>query len=112
MTNPSVFISHASKDDRFVKALRQELEPQGVKIWADSRELLPGDELELEIQRAISNSQFFFLIVSGNTFQSKWVKKELDFAKNQRKRIVTLLLEIYTLSLHDALPICLGLAVR
>lgn len=87
------FISHASKDDAFVKALHQELEISNIRAWADSRELSAGDLLQPEIEKAISASEVFFIVVSSNTFQSKWVKKELDFAKSNQKRIVALLLD-------------------
>ncbi|MBL7798972.1 MAG: CHAT domain-containing protein, partial [Saprospiraceae bacterium] len=92
----SAFISHASKDNPFVARLRQSLQTHGARIWADGRELLPGDVLEPQIQQAITDHEVFFLVVSGHTFQSKWVKKELDFAKSLQKRIVVLLLDEQT----------------
>ncbi len=92
----SVFLSHASRDDAFVKSLRQALEFSGYAVWADSRELLAGDVLQEAIGQAISGSAYFFLIFSGHTLQSKWVKKELDQAKLLGKRIVTLLLDEQT----------------
>ncbi len=94
--NKEVFISHASKDDPFVQSLRQALEFAGVSVWADSRELLAGDLLHQEIQDAIAGAEYFFLVVSTNTFQSRWVKIELDHAKALGKRIVTLLLDEQT----------------
>ncbi len=103
MPNPSVFISHASADDAFVKSLRQALEFSGLRPWADSRELAPGDLLQPEIETAIRSSSAFVVVVSGNTFRSKWVKKELDFALALQKecgpdayRLVPLLLDEQT----------------
>ncbi len=38
--NPShIFISHASKDDEFVKELRLALEAHQLPVWVDSRKL-------------------------------------------------------------------------
>ena len=92
----SIFLSHASRDDAFVKSLRQALEFSGYTVWADSRELLAGDVLQESIGQAISESAYFFLIFSGHTLQFKRVKKELDQAKLLGKRIVTLLLDEQT----------------
>ncbi len=94
MSQPSVFISHASQDDPFVKSLRQTLEKSGATVWADSRELIGGDVLQDEILQAITIHDYFFIVVSPHTFGSKWVKKELEFAKSfGDKRIVALLLD-------------------
>ncbi|MGE0682022.1 MAG: toll/interleukin-1 receptor domain-containing protein, partial [Candidatus Binatia bacterium] len=54
MNSNSVFISHASADDGFVKELCQALEGQGLTVWADSRELSGGDKLAPTIKQAIA----------------------------------------------------------
>jgi hypothetical protein len=43
MRSGQIFISHATKDDEFVKELRQALEGQGLAVWVDSRNLHAGD---------------------------------------------------------------------
>jgi hypothetical protein len=48
-----IFISHASKDDGFVKELREALEGQRLTVWVDSRDLRGGAKLALEIEKAI-----------------------------------------------------------
>jgi predicted RNA-binding protein with RPS1 domain len=48
-----IFISHASKDDGFVKELREALEGQRPTVWVDSRDLRGGAKLALEIEKAI-----------------------------------------------------------
>ena len=45
MNDGPIFISHASKDDQFVKDLRQALEAQSLPVWVDSRNLRGGDKL-------------------------------------------------------------------
>ncbi|MBL7797283.1 MAG: CHAT domain-containing protein [Saprospiraceae bacterium] len=113
MTKPNAFLSHASKDDPFVQALRQALEIHGAGVWVDSRELLPGDVLQTEIEQAIARADVFFLVFSGHTIQSKWVKKELEFAKARQKRIVMLLLDEQTVGalawLFDDEPVAIPL---
>ena len=114
MTKPTAFLSHSTHDAVFVKALHQALALQGVNAWIDRRELLPGDLLLPEIEQAISSAEVFILVLSNHTFQSKWVKKELDFAKSLSKRIVTLLLEGQTTGalawLFDTEPVAIPIS--
>ena len=42
-----IFISHATADDAVVMELREALEAQHVAVWADSRELAPGDTVAM-----------------------------------------------------------------
>lgn len=94
-----IFISHSSKDDAFVHALRRSLEIQKLSTWVDSRELAPGDQLQPEIEKAIQEARAFILVLSHNTFNSPWVLKEVKFAqKIQQKKgadfkLIPLLLE-------------------
>ena len=81
-----LFISHSSKDDGFVRALREALADQGQEGWIDSRELRGGDPLWPEIQKAIEAASAFAVVVSPQALQSKWVGKELAFALELRKQ--------------------------
>ncbi|MCX6584280.1 MAG: TIR domain-containing protein [Candidatus Aminicenantes bacterium] len=98
MKKKAIFISHSSKDDGFVKELRQYLEALQLDVWADSRKLAGGDVLEAEIKDAIQNARAFILVLSRDTFNSAWVLKEtraaLKVKKNQGDayRVIPLLL--------------------
>ncbi len=74
--NGHIFISHCSEDDQFVAKLRQELEGQGVNVWADSRRLVGGDKLEPKIVNGIENAAGVIVVISLNILNSAWVKKE------------------------------------
>jgi tetratricopeptide (TPR) repeat protein len=94
-----IFISHTSQDDDFVKELREALERSGLTVWADSRSLAGGDELAPEIERAIEQARHFIVVISLNTANSLWVRKEIQKAlevKENRKdedyRVIPLLL--------------------
>ena len=94
-----IFISHASADDDFVKALRTSLEESGLPVWVDSRNLRGGDKLSLEIQNAIDQARYVIVVLSPNTINSPWVRCEIQQAslvEKQRKadgyRVVPLLL--------------------
>ncbi len=78
-----IFISHSSKDDAFVKELRQTLELFGQKTWVDSRELTAGEFLKPTLEKAIREANFFLLIVSNASLDSEWVEWELETAQDE-----------------------------
>ncbi len=84
---PSVFISHSTKDDAIVTALRERLEPRGIRIWADSRELAAGDLLAASIAEAIDSSTHLIAVLSQNAVNSHWVKKEIRHALRTDREI-------------------------
>ncbi|HEY0430871.1 MAG TPA: TIR domain-containing protein, partial [Pyrinomonadaceae bacterium] len=75
-----LFVSHSSQDDGFVRELQQALNALGKGVWIDSRELVAGDLLWPEIQKAIEEASAYAIVVSTNALQSKWVGKELRHA--------------------------------
>ena len=85
MPAKSVFISHSSKDDGIVRALRQALEALGVETWADSERLSGGDLLSAEIRKAIEDAGCFLAVVSLPALNSDWVQREIEYAKSVRK---------------------------
>ncbi len=84
---PALFISHSSQDDAFVRELQRALGDQGVSVWIDSRNLLPGGRLAPDITKAIDEASAFAVVVSPSALQSKWVDKEVRYAiKVQKQR--------------------------
>ena len=84
---PYLFISHSTQDDAFVRELQRTLGDQGVSVWIDSRDLLPGGLLAPDITRAIDEAAAFAVVVSPAALQSRWVGKEIRHAlKVQKKR--------------------------
>ena len=88
MNTGFIFISHASKDDEFVTELRFALEGQGLTVWLDSRNLRGGAKLAPEIDKAIEQARQVIVVLSPNTINSPWVRKEIQKAQQvegQRK---------------------------
>jgi tetratricopeptide (TPR) repeat protein len=99
MSAKHIFISHASKDDGFVEDLRVALQAQGLQAWVDSRDLVAGNKLAPEIEQAIEEARQFIVVLSPETINSRWVRKEIRKAlevEQQRKaedyRVIPLLL--------------------
>jgi len=78
--NPKVFICHSSKDKkRFVTEFATRLSEKGIDPWFDKWEMKIGDSLVGKIfDEGIKNCEKFIIILSKNSINSKWVKKELN----------------------------------
>ena len=48
-----VFISYASEDRQTVRYIASELEQAGFQPWFDDKQLLPGHDWKLEIEKAV-----------------------------------------------------------
>ncbi|MCI5181300.1 MAG: toll/interleukin-1 receptor domain-containing protein, partial [Candidatus Electrothrix sp. AW1] len=81
-----IFISHSSKEDNFVKQLRQVLELHGQVPWVDSRELTAGDDLKARIEESIRTARHFLVVISLDALNSEWVECELDIALNEAEQ--------------------------
>lgn len=81
MDTSHVFVSHSSSDDELVRRLNQALEPHGVVLWIDRRELAAGDVLDPAIRRAIDQAAHVIVVLSTTAMKSAWVKKEVDYAR-------------------------------
>jgi TIR domain len=83
-----VFICYSWADKPFVRRLANDISKNGFKVWFDEFELLPGDSLYEKIQSGIKNSAWFLIVLSPDSVQSKWCKRELhnameeEFARN------------------------------
>ncbi len=81
-----IFISHATKDDNFVKELRIALESLKLSVWVDSRNLRGGNKLKPEINLAIEEARQVIVVLSPNTVNSLWVRKEISKALEEEKK--------------------------
>ncbi|MCP5047472.1 MAG: toll/interleukin-1 receptor domain-containing protein, partial [bacterium] len=79
----AIFISYSSKDDVFVKKLRERLEALGLVPWVDTRQLRGGDVLKPAIKKAIQSARAFILVLGPHTFNSSWVRLETQLALKQ-----------------------------
>ena len=91
-----IFISHAHKDIRGIRPIRNELEDKGFEpICFYLRCLTDDDEVLDLIKREIDARQWFLLVDSENARKSTWVKTEVDYIKSKDPR------KLVTVSLDD-----------
>lgn len=74
------FISHSTKDKPYVRRLAADLVAQGVKVWLDEQQIFVGDSIPEKIAQGLAESDFFLIVISRNSVESPWVKKELNSA--------------------------------
>jgi hypothetical protein len=75
---PSIFMSHNSKDKPFVRRLSNRLAKAGLVVWLDEAQLKIGDSILNKISKAISEVDFVAVVISKNSLESNWVKKEIS----------------------------------
>lgn len=88
-----VFISYSHMDRSDCETIAQLMQQTGeFEIWFD-RELLPGEKYRHKIVRKIEEADFFLILVSHNSMSSEWVEDEVEYAKDERKKILPIFLE-------------------
>ena len=75
-----IFLSHSSKDKEFVENLAIRLTRAGQDVWYDKWEIRVGDSIADKIENGIKESDFLIVVLSSNSTESPWVRKELDAA--------------------------------
>lgn len=93
MSGKRIFISHSSDDKPFVKKLKYDLELYAGITWVDVWELKVGDSIKQKINNAINENDYFCVVISQSSIESKWVKYEINIAllKELDKRNVSIL---------------------
>ena len=77
--NYDVFISYASEDKKVIASpLAEELKRNGIRVWFDEFEIMPGDGLRRSIEIGMGNSKYGIVILSDNFFHKEWTNYELD----------------------------------
>ena len=94
----SIFLSHNHCDKPFARRLARDLERLDIRVWLDEAEIKIGDSLIEKIRDGIDRMEYLGVILTKNSINSEWVKKELDIAMNQeiggkRVKVLPLLLE-------------------
>jgi serine/threonine protein kinase len=75
-----IFLSYSRADSDLMARVRDELSSSGFKVWTDGN-LTPGTPSWKDgIEQAIEGAGCVVVILSPDSKQSEWVKRELDYA--------------------------------
>jgi len=91
-----VFISFASQDRRVALTLCQALEARGFPCWISSRDILPGENFQSAIVKAIRGARIMLLVFTANSNNSDEMNKELALASQSKLVVVPLRIEDVT----------------
>lgn len=90
---PHFFMSYSRDDVTIQKRVISELRQRGVTVWVDTENLIPGSPAwEREIERAIRSAAGIIVLLSPDSNNSEWVRREISFAEQNAKRIFPVLI--------------------
>jgi hypothetical protein len=76
-----VFLCHASGDKPAVRDLYRRLRSDGIAPWLDEEDLLPGQDWQLEIPKAVRSSDAVIICLSRKAItKTGYVQKEIKYA--------------------------------
>ena len=76
-----VFLCHASGDKPAVRDLYRRLRSDGIAPWLDEEDLLPGQDWQLEIPKAVRSSDAVIICLSSRAItKAGYVQKEIKYA--------------------------------
>ncbi len=75
-----VFICHASEDKPTARQIAQFLKGMGSAVWFDEWEIRVGESIVQRIDSALSEVTHLLLLLSQNSVDKAWVKKEFSSA--------------------------------
>jgi TolB protein len=91
---PYFFMSYSREDTVKQRRIVKELRERGINIWVDIENLTPGTPTwEREIEKAIRGSTGIVVLLSPESNNSEWVRREISFGEQHRKRIFPVLIE-------------------
>jgi small GTP-binding protein len=70
------FLSHSSRDKEIVRPLAERLIADGLRVWFDEWNILPGDNIPATIERGLESSRVLVLFLSCNALGSDWAQLE------------------------------------
>ena len=73
-----IFISYSQKDRKFADTLAENLALNRHHIWMDRWELNVGDSLLDRIQAVLTDSSAILVLLSTNSVESEWCRRELN----------------------------------
>ena len=103
-----VFISYSRTDMDFVQRLAMDLEHAGFDVWWDLTDIQGSEVWERKIEEGLRTSQYFIVVLTPASLESRWVRREYLSADNSGVKIVPLKLKSYDvtpLTLRDIQPI-------
>jgi hypothetical protein len=86
-------MSYSRRDEAVMRRIATFLREQGINVWVDNEELVPGTPIwEEEIEKAIISTGATVVLLSPDSKNSEWVRREISYADENGKRIFPILI--------------------
>jgi DNA-binding NarL/FixJ family response regulator len=80
-THSKIFLCYSRDDKEKVCEVYDSLNDKGYKPWMDIKNMLPGEKWKYAIREAISDSHFFLVFLSSNSYDKRgFFRKEISMA--------------------------------
>ncbi len=86
MAESALFICHAPADAAFARDLGLALETSRFSVWRDTRNARGGDRPVSEVRWAIEQARQVLVVISLNTGDSAWLRREIEIAQDTERR--------------------------
>lgn len=96
MAPKEVFLSHSSENRLVTEKIAETLRNHNVPVWYSDTSIKGAQQWHDEIGKALRRCDWFLILLSDNSIESKWVKMELGYALNHSQydeHILPVLLE-------------------
>jgi len=88
LSNVKAFLCHSSADKNAVRVLYQQLKSHGFSPWLDEEDLVPGQNWDTEIRKAVKASNVVIVCLSrGSITKTGYIQKEIQFALDAAQEI-------------------------
>ncbi|MEK6261520.1 MAG: toll/interleukin-1 receptor domain-containing protein [Planctomycetota bacterium] len=77
----SCFISYSSRDDEFARRLHERMRAEKLRVWFAPEEMQGGKKIIEQIDRAIQVNDRLLLVLSEDSMNSEWVRREIKRAR-------------------------------
>ncbi|MGH9929190.1 MAG: toll/interleukin-1 receptor domain-containing protein [Pyrinomonadaceae bacterium] len=80
-----LFLSHSSLDGPFASDLAAMMRRHGIRVWYSQTNILGAQQWQVEIGAALQRCDWFAVILSPQSAESMWVKREVSYALQQNR---------------------------
>ncbi len=88
-----LFISYSRVDGEFARRINTSLSQQQFTTWIDEVGMRGGSEWPAQLTEALKQCKAVVVIISPDSIKSVWVKRELEFADKEGKKVIPLKLK-------------------
>jgi TIR domain-containing protein len=94
------FLSYSRANKDFAIRLAKELKSEGFHVWLDQLDIPLGARWDVEVEKALEESEIFMIIMTPASIASENVRDEIGYAIDNGKRFLPVLLENCTVPLR------------